>query len=392
MKKIGILTLVFYNYGTRLQSYALCEILKTLCSQDTSIEVIDINTTWKDRGVNTIAAVWKGIKKYGFHSLNYFYNYYNWVVERRKIRQMSHEKEEDDRKLMFANLISRIPYTEKRYSYDDIRKGNMPKYDIVIVGSDQVWNEVKVGNQDIYMLDYYGCDSRKLTYAASFGMTSFPKGTRKDYQKRIRGFESLLMREEEGVKMCQQLGRKDAKLVLDPTLLLDVSDYEKLIQNEGGRNCDYVLVYSLNYSLKVYDEAYSLARKNNYKMIVLKRSFCPPNISNYEGAQELYCESPESFLSLIKHAKCVVTNSYHALIFSIVFSTDFYLYLDNADEENSRLLSLVSLCNLQKRVFWETGHLPRYVEIIDYRSVQEIIKKEREKSISLLRESLRTNE
>jgi hypothetical protein len=124
-------------------------------------------------------------------------------------------------------------------------------------------------------------------------------------------------------------------------------------------------------------------------MIVLKRSFCPPEVATkYPGAKEFFAVSPEDFLWLIDNAKCVVTNSYHALLFSVNFSSPFYLYLDNADEENSRLLTLTSLLNLEEQVFWESGHLPKSVSTIDYTQPHNILNQEREMSIKLLKESI----
>ena len=150
-----------------------------------------------------------------------------------------------------------------------------------------------------------------------------------------------------------------------------------------------MLVYSLNNSIKIYDEAYKLAKKNGCIMVVLKRSFCPPTIAtSYPGSKELYAVSPEEFLWLIDNASCVITNSYHALLFSVNFKTSFFLYLDNADEENSRLLTLCRLCKLEDRIFWATGHLPRNITEIEYDTVHSILNEEKKRSIALLKTSL----
>jgi hypothetical protein len=387
--KIGILTLVFNNYGTRLQSFALVKTINKLLNGRAEIEVVDIEGCWSNRNQSPKALAIKKIKAYGFKGFVKIFELCKWIYTNRKNSKVDHAQERKKRDKLFEKLNHMIPYTKTFYSCDDIRAGKLPYYDIIIVGSDQVWNGIKVGNQDVYMLDFL--KGRKgLTYAASFGMTKIPSDQFEDYRSRINNFSNLLIREKEGVEMCRLLGRKDAHLVLDPTLLLQKEDYKELLNNATlDIEDDFILVYSLNQSYKIYDEAYKLAKRNGYTMIVLKRSFCPPEVATkYPGAKEFFAVSPEDFLWLIDNAKCVVTNSYHALLFSVNFSSPFYLYLDNADEENSRLLTLTSLLNLEEQVFWESGHLPKSVSTIDYTQPHNILNQEREMSIKLLKESI----
>ena len=164
--------------------------------------------------------------------------------------------------------------------------------------------------------------------------------------------------------------------------------YEEIIYSKPVVEGDFVLVYSLNNSLKIHNEAYKLAKTTHSKLVILKTKPCPPNISVYNDCIEIYTAASEEFLWLISHAKCVITNSYHAMLFSINYGTDFYLYLDNADEENSRMLSTANLCGLKDRVYWMTDSLPNEIIEIDYTQTNEILLEEREKSINLLKESL----
>ena len=387
MRKIAILTLVFDNYGTRLQSYALTKKLKEIVSDDTVVEVIDIEGCWSNRGIKISKLVKDIIKSYGFKSVYKIFSFASYIIESRLINRQDHTIERQSRTKLFRNFVEKIPYTSKHYSCEDVRKGLLPDYDLVLVGSDQVWNGIKVGNQDIYMLDFLK-GKKGITYAASFGMTSIPQEMLPDYKKRINNFTSLLIREKEGVELCEKIGRNDAKFVLDPTLLLKKDDYIPIISKDNLVDSDYILVYSLNFSYKIFDEAFKLAKKNNAKMVVLKRSFCPPNVSKYKESVELYAVSVEGFLNLVNNAKCIVTNSYHALLFSINFNRNFYLYLDNADEENSRLLSIVNICNLEGYVYWETGSLPTQISNIDYKGVNSILDEYREQSIELLKKSI----
>lgn len=386
MKKIGILTLVFQNYGTRLQSYALCKAIEKICSKSISFEVIDMEGIWETKFIDRKKLFIKSIFRYRFQSIIYIFNLIRWKIQNRNLNKNDNSEIWGKRGKKFNNLIAKIPYSEKKYTCAELRNGVLNSYDEILVGSDQVWNGIKVRCQDIYMLD---CFKKKgYTYAASFGMTSIPPEMRNDYQRRINNFNSLLIREEEGIDLCKSLGRTDAQYVLDPTLLLKSEEYDEIIGTEPLVTGDYILVYSLNFSYKIYNQAYKLAKRNNCKMVVLKRSICPPNINKYPGAIELFAVSPEGFLQLIKNAKCVITNSYHALLFSINFNKNFYLYLDNCDEENSRLLTLTRQCNLNDRVFWETGSLPQKIETIDFTYSNKKISELREQSIQLLQNTL----
>lgn len=388
MKRIAILTLVFYDYGTRLQSYALCKIINRIFNGTISVEVLNTESSWSIKTNVFKFIVSSSIKSYKLGALKHIFEVFKYMCESHRIYTgKDHTVEIKERKDSFNNLISKIPYTSTYYSFDDIRKGRLPEYDALLVGSDQVWNGIKVGNQDIFMLDFLKRE-KGLTYAASFGMTSIPPSMKEDYIRRIQNFDSLLIREQEGVNLCRELGRNDARLVLDPTLLLDSTEYKDVISEKPIIDGDFVLVYSLNYSYKIFDEAYKLGEKNNCKMVVLKRSFCPPNITKYKDAIELYAESPESFLWLIQNAKCIITNSYHALLFSINFNKNFYLYLDNADEENSRLLTIINMCRLDKQVFWETEYLPKEICMVNYTETNRILYEERLNSIHLLKESI----
>ena len=389
MKRLGVLSLVFDNYGTRLQSYALFKVLKTIVDDDYSIEFINIENTWNPRNEKNVflKLIYRKLKSYGLYGLYKSYELCKWFVESKKIRKnLNIRKLNDERHSLFKHIISLIPYTKQFYTCQSIRDGKLPNYDTIIVGSDQVWNGKKIGNQDVYMLDYTK-QAKCLTYAASFGMTHIPTS---DYKKRINNFSSLLIREQSGVDLCKKLGRSDAKLVLDPTLLLESSDYDKDFSNsEINLSYDYVLVYSLNYSYKIYTEALAFCKKNHCKLVVLKRSICPPKFNNQEDlVKEYFAATPDAFINLIRNAKLVITNSYHAMLFSIIYRKDFYLYLDNSDEENSRLLTVIKLLKLNQNVFWESEHIPHCIRKTDYSDAEKILILERQKSIDLLKESI----
>lgn len=175
MKKIAILSLVFDNYGTRLQSYALCKALKRIIGDEVSVEVVDVDTPWgKPKHVSKLELLGSSFEKYGFNSFRYLYRTFKWFYERRIARQYASEELERKRANLFRHLNGKIPYTKQHYSMEDIRNGALDDYDTLIVGSDQVWNGIRVPNQDAFLLNFAKRHQRCLTYAASFGMSVLP--------------------------------------------------------------------------------------------------------------------------------------------------------------------------------------------------------------------------
>ena len=392
MKKLADLTLVINNYGTKLQSYALCKAIRSLNLVEP--EVIILQGAWHGKTVKISRKkqLLDVLKTYKLRSIRKILDFVRWSYEFKIIRQnASLFKDADAKKnALFLKFDEHIPYSKEVYTLEDVREGKLSDYDMVLVGSDQVWNAPRVGCLDVYMCDFLHRKRSGLSYAASFAIDTIPENLKDDYTKYIQNMKTLLVREARGVELCRQLGRDDAKHVVDPTLLLEGKDYEELtsrptaLVGEG----DYVLVYSLTSSMKIYREASKLAKRNNCKMVMLKRVPCPPLATSFKDAIDLLEVGPAEFISLIKYAKCVVTGSYHALMFSILMHTNFYIYMDDASAENSRLLSSLAMFGLENQLHYETSSLPKDLPQIDYSIVDTILAVKREESLVLLRRSI----
>ena len=392
MKKLAILTLVINNYGTKLQSYALARAIKSLGLVEP--EVINLQGSWHGKTVRISRKkqLLDVLKTYKLKSFKKIIDFVKWNYEFKVIRQNgdSFVASNSRKDALFLEFDKLIPYSKREYSLEDVRGGQLSDYDLFLVGSDQVWNAPRVGCLDVYMCDFLHKKRSGLSYAASFAISSIPEHLKADYTKYIENMDTLLVREERGVELCRELGRKDAKHVVDPTLLLEGKDYDELttrptaLVGEG----DYVLVYSLTSSMKIYREASKLAKRNNCKMVMLKRVPCPPLASSFKDAIDLLEVGPAEFISLIKYAKCVVTGSYHALMFSLLMHTNFYIYMDDASAENSRLLSSLAMFGLEKQLHYETSSLPEALPIIDYTKVEPILEAKREESLELLKQSI----
>ena len=183
MKKIGVLTLTFNNYGTRLQAYALARVLKGLLNGVAEVEVINTEECWKPTltslGIKKI--VHDTLKSYGIWAWEHFIYMFRWKYERRIMYRCSCHPGKERRNKKFASICQEIPYT-RMYSYNEIRGGCLSNYDSIIVGSDQVWNALKVGNLDVYMLAFTN-KKKGLSYAASFGITNIPSKIFDEYKR-----------------------------------------------------------------------------------------------------------------------------------------------------------------------------------------------------------------
>lgn len=392
MKKLAILTLVINNYGTKLQSFALCKAIQSLNLVDP--EVITLRDSWCSGTVKISRKkqLLDVLKTYRLKSFKKIYDFVRWNYQFKKIRECASSFVEADKKKdkLFWEFDKHIPYSKISYTLDDVRAGELSSYDIFLVGSDQVWNGPRVGCLDVYMCDFLHKKRSALSYAASFAISSIPENMKDEYTRYIQNMDTLLVREEQGVELCKQLGRDDAIHVVDPTLLLEGKVYEEFVSNPKklvGTE-DFILVYSLTSSLKIYEEASKLAEKHNCKMVMLKRTPSPPLANTFTNAIDLLEVGPAEFMSLIKYAKCVVTGSFHALQLSLLLQSDFYIYLDDANAENSRLISTLTMFGLEKQLYYETSSLPKTLPHIDYASVEPILKKWREESMKLLTESI----
>lgn len=393
MSKIANLTLVIRNFGNKLQSYALCKVIKSFNLAEP--EVIRLSDGW---GYGNVSSLRKKqlldlIKTYKLKSFRRMYDFVRYNLQYRQIRKNGdlYKSAVERQTELYDKFDNEIPYTKNEFTIEDVRAGKLlPNYDAFIVGSDQVWNGPRVGCLDVYMCDFLHKKRSALSYAASFAIDTIPDNQREEYLEYIQNMDTLFIREERGVELCKELGREDAKQVLDPTLLLEAKDYEGFLKNpvdlvgEG----EYVLVYSLTSSMKIFDEANKLANKYHCKMVVLKNGAYPPLVSKYKNAVDVIAAGPAEFLSLVKYAKFLVTGSYHALMFSLLFHSHFYIYLDNASAQNSRLISTLKMFGLEKQLYYETSSLPKVMPQIDFTTVDPLLKEKREESLRLLRESI----
>lgn len=330
-KKIAIRTLLgYFNYGNRLQLYALSKVLNDIGSFSLRIYTND------------------SLLKLARDFLRYYV-----------IRSDSRRKE-----------IELYKFTKRHIPRMTISK----KENITIFGSDQIWNPkylIKRG----YLL---GNDMHhiKVSYAASLGVAKINAGQEEMFREALKEFSAISVREKTAKELLQPLTDKKIEVVLDPTLLLDMSEYAEMESRPINLSNDkYVLCYILgnrDYERAIRD----FARKKNYKVIL----FSDQKDSKY---------SVEEFLYLIHHAELICTDSFHACVFSLIFERPFVAFkrTGEANYMYTRLQNLIDTFKLKNREFNEKGITKDNLQI-DYAEAKIVLKKEREKSLNFLKKAL----
>jgi hypothetical protein len=307
---MNIVILTFYsahNYGALLQCYALSKIV-----EDSGHSVTVLNIPLKKK-----------------HRLKELFRVIAMTFQTNKFRK----------KFL-------PPKTKIFNSYEDLRI-NYPKADLYIVGSDQVWNpDITKSLYEVFFFNFLNDDQKRIAYAASFGIEQWPEDLRTDpIKKYLSRFEGIGIRENEGVDICEQSFNTKAKLVIDPTLLL--SDYSKLIKENNRINQDSIVCYKYSYDMgfERFIEELSNIMLKSYT-ILNKVSFKFDSNANY-----IPFPTVNRWISEIYSSSFVVTDSFHCMVFAILFKKPFLVFA--ADPKRiSRIISLLKQLDLDERFYF----------------------------------------
>ncbi len=348
--KIAILTLrVDNNYGGHLQRYALSRVLQDM-GHDAC--VLYFRSTWNND--STKKRIKKAVKntikkllgKTAGHILYWKHEELSW---------------QETRKNAFPFFQRYISHSELIYSLQSLKRHVCKaNYDVLIVGSDQVWRKAYTERWGVerFFLDFAPNNSRKIAYAASFGRYDMEYNTDEllRLKKLYQQFDAVSVREDTGISILENQGWKNPKAiqVLDPTMLLTREHYMQLIAKGN--------TYSSNgnmfcYILDITDEISSVIDT----LAVEKK--LKPFYSLIEGNDRM---SIEQWLRSFADAEYVVTDSYHGVVFSLIFNKPFYI-LENKQRGNARFESLKNMFGLSidnSHINWK--HVNSIVEEYKY--------------------------
>lgn len=334
-----------YNAGASLQAYALQTYLKNLGHD---VEIIDYKPPYLSN-------------HYSFSSINPAYDkpiikqlYLLAKFPGRLHAYFSKRKSNFD-----AFKRDYLCITEKQYhSCEELIK-DPPLADVYFAGSDQIWNPMfNNGKDPAFYLDFAPKDATKASYAASFAVDKIPQECENLIKSYLTNFDYISVRESGGIKILNSLGFNNCFNVCDPVFLLEKEYWEKLTFKISEE--DYLLIYDFDSSEKVKSIAQKVAKEKGLKIY---------SIFNLSYADKCFFnEGPLGFLSLVKNSKFVVSNSFHATAFSIIFNIPFCVVNRN-ENINERMKDLLNIFNLKN-----------YNKTLDYKSINLAIKNYSEKS------------
>lgn len=356
------------NFGTYLQALALGRSVEKLGYEVEIIKYIRyLLTPWgrfttliKERGI--IRAIYRMLKS---------------------IRKMTVLRNKN-----YKFLCDFLPVTRE---YNSIKELNtdVPDADVYITGSDQVWNSVyNRGIDYCYYLDFVPKGKKCISYAASIGMDSFPEEQVVEIQKLLRRYDAITVREKKSVALLNTIGIK-SHVVLDPTLLLDRSEWKSIADRYAMPDYEpYLLVYSVETKKqKQLIEHYAkiIAKEKHLKIYEISYG---GKIGHMEFADRSFLSAtPDQFLNLMLHASFVIISSFHGTAFAINFNKQFITISPN--RFNSRVENILEITGLADRMVSDTQTDILNLKKINYMIVNKIISEERINSMGILKNILK---
>jgi len=350
MKKIGIVTLYGnFNYGNRLQNYAVQEVMKRYG--------FDVKTLFCDKS--------------SFSSrMKPLYN-----------RILSAVKPECKRYVSFERFNKRyIPTDSMRTSDRLIPHSASERYDAFVVGSDQVWNpELRKAERSNYFLRFTEPE-KKICIAPSIGVSEIEDKYKEEYRTYLADFKHLSCRELDGANALSALTGRECEHIIDPTLSLTREDWEAFsspVKVDGG----YVFMLFLGEVKAQLRERIEAFAKEKHLQII--------ELSSKES--RYYASSPDEFVYLINNAEMVFTDSFHAAAFSVNLNTPFYVFERQQNDGvsnrmTSRISSLVSLFGLESR--YVRGDLDNIDMHCDFEKANSILPYERRRFFSYVEKAI----
>lgn len=371
--RIAILTLRFHtNFGGILQAYALQTVLERMGHQ---VTVLDKVRKKPRVDIPFIIKIKRAILKYIL---------FQHIPDSPQI--FAYKIECAQNKNTWAFVDKKL-HRRGVNNYNDIKETD---YDAFVVGSDQVWRpKYFAGNTpstptivNAFLAFTNGWNIKRIVYAASFGTedNEYTDNELKECRDLIKNFDAVSVREISGKKMCEEYFGVKAKHVLDPTFLLQKTDYNKLCMKRKVRNGGQILVYILD------DTEEKQRLVTNISSILDKKTFkVNADVDNSSAPLKKRIQYPvEQWLAGFRDADYVITDSFHACVFSIIYGKPFIVY-GNKERGLSRFTSLLSTFALEDRLIlsfsgFDFNKITSSIEI-----AQKKIESLREESFSFLK-------
>lgn len=356
MKKASIVTLNgYFNYGNRLQNYALQEALK---KYNLEVDTLRINRTPKKE---TVKPLLRNIRDY--------------------INSSSKYKLEKKREEIFTEFShTYINEQSEEYFLDDDLSFLNAQTDFFVAGSDQVWNPNMNKLSSKYFLGF-AAEDKRIAYSPSFGVQELSTNVAEKYEKWIDGIPFLSVREHEGAELINQLTNRHAEVLVDPTMLLTRKEWLKITKKADNKpKGNYILTYFLGGIPEQHqEEIYNLSKR--YSMPVI-------NLGDI-SEEETYKTGPSEFIDYINDSSVFFTDSFHGVVFSILLDTPFVVYerITSTGTMYSRIETILDKFDLREREVENVVFTDR-IFTIDYSHALSVLEKEKQQADEFLKQAL----
>lgn len=332
MKSIGIITIhKINNYGSVLQAYALQKVCEDLGYK---VEIIDYDFP------------------NNFHRNNKYANISDAQPNEPKLIKALFAKSLIKQHKGISSFVKRYQnLSDKKYHQVEDFTANPPSYDVYITGSDQLWSPRHCNGDPAFMLYFAPDNALKISYAASIGSNAIPEELKKAYIELLSRYKHISVRENTGAGVIRSLIGRDATVVLDPTLLLNREEWNKIATPKRLVKKKYILCYFLNYTFNAFPYVDELARdmqkQTEYEIVRVAR---PPHKLSFINTTYQIGASPEEFLALVRDAEIVLTTSFHGTAFAVNYGKPVFTVVQDRNASDSRQVSLMHNLGLDKQV------------------------------------------
>lgn len=356
MKKVALYTIQSINYGNRLQNYATQEIIKSL-----GFDVVSLKNSPKGSEKKILVELHPYLRT--VKPILPFICYLKTCIYGLLNIDKSNNYRLFNKKIKFSSdYIGVDGYSE-----------NLRKYDTIVAGSDQIWNtEFEfVCKNSFFPFEH----SSKVSFSSSFGIDNISDDI--EIETYLKDFKELSVREETGAKILKQLTGRKAEVIVDPTMLLSTDQWREVSKKPKRINDEpYILTYFLSPKC---DEASQQLRELKEQQLQVYEMF-------NENSIVTRCAGPSEFIYLIDHASIILTDSFHACVFSFLFDKPFVVYDRNrkGNTMNSRLSTFLKKFRIERKYamselendIWEHDYSEGYRQLdIEKRKALDFLKR-----------------
>lgn len=375
--KVGIITWWRNNYGSILQALALQQKLNQY--NDLQYEII----CQFGKKATSVDNVFDKIKSVGLAETckRVF-----WKVAFKGLRLRN--------KKMQQFVDENLKVSNQQYNEHDIADSNK-YYDTYICGSDQIWNPDLVPTDSMYWLPFVEKGKNKIAYAPSFGASTVTEKQKEQIKANLSTFKAVSCRENSGARTINQIiGEKKCEAVLDPTMLIE-RDCWDTISEDKIYDEKYIFAYMLRGTASQRKYIEKIARERNLKIVSIP-FLDYEKIDPYDlkfGDYKLWDANPAEFISAIRHAEYVFCDSFHCIVFSILYHRPFFVFPKvGADgkvkkSQISRMTDLLELAEIKNRILLDNEEADLDAEI-DWNNSDKRIQKARCDSERYLEQAL----